>query len=83
MPQWLVSLLAALIGAGVGSIGAVIAADWRKRKAETSERREVLVQRYLFQLQDAIESAWYRLENLARRVGRLVMPDQYLETTTL
>ena len=46
MPQWLASLLAALIGASVGSIGAVITADWRKRKTEMSERREALVQRY-------------------------------------
>ena len=83
MPQWLVSLLAALIGAGVGSIGAVIAADWRKRKAETLERREALVQRYLFHLQDSVESLWYRLDNLARRGGRFVMEDQYFETTTL
>jgi hypothetical protein len=83
MPQWLVSLLAALIGAGVGSIGAVIAADWRKRQAELSERREALVQRYLFQLQESIESLWYRLENLARRSGRSVMTDEYFEVTTL
>jgi hypothetical protein len=83
MPQWLASLLAALIGASIGSIGAVIAADWRKRKAETSQRREELVQRYLFQLQDSVESLWYRLDNLARRGGRFVMPDQYFETTTL
>jgi hypothetical protein len=83
MPQWLVSLLAALIGAGVGSIGAVIAADWRKRKAEMLERREALVQRYLFQLQDSVEALWYRLDNLGRRGGRLVMPDQYFETSTL
>jgi hypothetical protein len=83
MPQWLASLLAALIGAGVGSIGAVIAADWHKRRAEMTERRQALVQRYLFQLQDSIESLWYRLDNLARRHGRLVMGDQYFETTTL
>jgi hypothetical protein len=83
MPQWLTSLLAALIGAGVGSVGAVLVADWRKQQAESTERREALVQRYLFQLQDSIESLWYRLENLARRSGRLVMQDQYFETTTL
>jgi hypothetical protein len=83
MPQWLASLIAALIGASVGSIGAVIASDWRKRKAEMSQRREALVQRYLYQLQDSAVSLWYRLDNLERRNGRLVMDDQYFETTTL
>jgi hypothetical protein len=83
MPQWLASLIAALIGASVGSIGAVIASDWRKRKAEMSERREALVQRYLYQLQDAAESLWYRLQNLLEEGGRSLMEDQYFETTTL
>lgn len=83
MPQWLASLIAALIGASVGSIGAVIASDWRKRKAEIRERREALVQRYLYQLQDSAVSLWYRLDNLERRSGRLVMPGPYFETTTL
>jgi hypothetical protein len=83
MPQWLASLIAALIGASVGSIGAVIASDVRKRKAEIRERRETLVQRYLYQLQDSAVSLWYRLDNLERRNGRLVMDDQYFETTTL
>jgi hypothetical protein len=83
MPTWLASLLAALIGAGAGSIGAVLTSDWRKRKAETSERREALVQRYLFQLQDACETLWYRLDNVSRKGGRLVMDDAYFETTSL
>lgn len=83
MSQWLASLLAALIGAGLGSIGAVITADWRRRKSETAERRDALVQRYLFQLQDALESLWYRLDNLAGKGGRSVMADRYFETSTL
>ena len=83
MPQWMASLIAALIGAGVGSIGAVLVGDTRKRNAELAERREALVQRYLFQLQDSAESLWYRLKNLAYDHGRLVMEDQYFETTTL
>jgi hypothetical protein len=83
MPTWLASLLAALIGAGAGSIGAVLTSDWRKQKAERSERRAAFVQRYLFQLQDACETLWYRLDNVSRRGGRLVMDDEYFETTTL
>jgi hypothetical protein len=83
MPQWTASLIAALIGAGVGSIGAVLVGDARKQRAERAERRELLVQRYLFQLQDSAESLWYRLKNLTYEEGRLVMEDQYFETTTL
>jgi hypothetical protein len=83
MPQWLASLIAALIGASVGSIGAVIASDMSKRKAELRERREALVQRYLYQLQDSAVSLWYRLDNLHRRRGRDMMDDQYFQTTTL
>lgn len=83
MPQWVPSLIAALIGAGVGSIGAVLVGDMRKRKAELAERREAVVQRYLFQLQDSAESLWYRLRNLTYEGGRLVMQDEYFETTTL
>jgi hypothetical protein len=48
MPQWLASLIAALIGASVGSIGAVLASGALKPRAELSERREALVQRVGF-----------------------------------
>ena len=70
MPQWMASLIAALIGAGIGSIGAVLVGDARKQRAERAERRELVVQRYLFQLQDSAESLWYRLKNLAYEHGR-------------
>lgn len=83
MSDWLASLLAALIGAGIGSIGAVLITEWRKEKAEARQRRELLVQRYLFQLQDALETLWFRVRNLAHQQGRSVMDEQYFETTTL
>ena len=83
MPTWLVSLLAALIGAGVGSIGAVLTSERVRQKHETTERRQAFAQRYLFQLQDAAETLWFRLDNVARRGGRFVMDDDYFETTSL
>jgi hypothetical protein len=83
MSQPLATLVAALIGASIGSIGAVLVADWRKARTEAAERREALTQRYLFQLQDAVESLWFRLKNLTAEGGRLVMEDEYFETTTL
>jgi hypothetical protein len=79
----LATLIAALIGASVGSLGAVYLSARMKREDETTERREALVQRYLFQLQDSVESLWYRLKNLAHESGRSVMADQYFETTSL
>jgi hypothetical protein len=83
MLEYAPTLLAALIGAVVGSVGAVLAEHWLSRRYEESRRRETLVQRYLFQLQDAAEALWYRLNNLTFEHGRFVMPDDYFETTTL
>ena len=38
---------------------------------------------YLIQLQDAIESLWFRFYNIKDRGGRLVMSDKYYEHSTL
>jgi hypothetical protein len=55
----------------------VLASGVLKRRAEFSERREALVQRYLYQLQDSAESLWYRLHNLLEEDGRTLMEDEY------
>jgi hypothetical protein len=60
----LATLFAALIGALFGSVGAVIVENLYARRGEESRKREVLVQRYLYRLQDAAESLLYRLRNL-------------------
>jgi hypothetical protein len=78
-----VTVLAALIGAVIGSVGAVFVQHWLTRQTEESHRRQILAQRYLFQLQDALETLWYRLNNLAYTGGRYFIPDDYFETTTL
>ena len=77
------SLLAALIGAVIGSVGGVVIQSWLSARAERSRRREDLVQRYLYQLQDSVESLWYRLKNLRDHGGRFVMEDQYFATSSL
>jgi hypothetical protein len=74
---------AALIGSIIGSVGAVLTDHWLAERSERFHKRELLVQRYLFQLQEAIEMLWYRLDNLAVMGGRFVMTDEYFETTTL
>ena len=77
------TILAALIGAMVGSVGSIFLDAWLRRNRERKRKRDELVQRYLLQLQDAVEGLWYRIDNLARRGGRKVMEDRYFEISTL
>lgn len=83
MSDTVASLFAALIGAVVGSIGGAVIQSWLSTRAEKSRRREDLVQRYLYQLQDAVESLYHRLKNLESAGGRSVMEDQYFATSSL
>ncbi len=77
------TIVAALIGSVIGSVGAVLTDHWLTGRSEKFHRRDLLIQRYLFQLQDALERLWYRLHNLTVEGGRSVMSDDYFETTTL
>ena len=77
------TILAALIGAMIGSVGSIFLDAWLRRNRERKRKRDELVQRYLLQLQDAVEGLWYRIDNLARRGGRKVMEDRYFEISTL
>ncbi len=83
MSEPVTTIVAALIGAVLGSGGAVLIQYLLTSRSEKIHRREILVQRYLFQLQDALEMLWYRLDNLANRGARSVMSDEYFEKTTL
>jgi len=83
MPEYVATLLGALIGAVIGSVGSVVVENRLARRDEESRKREALVQRYLYQLQDAAESLWYRLRNVGK-VGRIPLwGDPYWETTML
>jgi hypothetical protein len=77
------TILAALIAAGLGGFGGAWYQARLRRESEKSDRRELLKRRYFFQLQDATQSLWYRLDNLANQDGRTVMKDDYYATTTL
>jgi hypothetical protein len=77
------TVLAALIAAGLGGFGGAWYQARLRRESERSDRRELLKRRYFFQLQDATQSLWYRLNNLANESGRSVMADDYYATTTL
>lgn len=76
MSEALVGLLGALVG-GLAAVGgaALQARSAEQRAREEAKRREreafhALVRRYLFQLQDAVESLRSRVENWARFRGR-------------
>jgi hypothetical protein len=82
MPDYLATLLGALIGALIGSIGAVFVQFWLSGQANDKNERKLIAQKYLYQLQDAAESLWYRIENLAVFYGE-IKDDSYFEYTTL
>ena len=77
------TIVAALIGSIIGSVGAVLADHWMTGRNEKFHKREMLVQRYLFQLQDALEMSWYRLHNLVIHDGKYIMAEEYYTITTL
>jgi hypothetical protein len=83
MPEYAATLVAALIGAILGSVGAVGAQHVLLTRTRSRRRRELLVRRYLFQYHDAVESLAYRLRNLAHEGGKGVMSGEYFELTTL
>jgi hypothetical protein len=73
----------ALIGAITGSIGGNFLSFWLTRKAERQTLRRELVDKYLIQLQDSLESLWFRLDNMTNRDGLQKMGDRYYEVSTL
>ncbi len=77
------TIVAALIGSIIGSVGAVLADHWMTARRESIHKREMLIQRYLFQLQDALDTLWYRLHNLAIHDGNYIMSEEYYTITTL
>lgn len=79
MNEILVAAIAALTGAVAGALGKHRFDQLGKQQ----DRQRVLRDRYLAHLQDALESLWHRLHNLANRGGRGTMSRDYFEYTTL
>src|SRR6266511_944076 len=77
------TVLAALIGAGIGSMGTSVVEARLAARAGRATAAAQLKEQYLHQLQSDVESLWYRIENLTRRGGRTVMSDEYFLRTTL
>jgi hypothetical protein len=76
-------VIAALIGAISGSLGGNIISDWLRRRNEKDLLRKTITDRYLLQLQDSIESLWFRLDSIKGRGGGLIMDNLYYEESTL
>jgi hypothetical protein len=77
------TIVAALLGGVLGSLGAQwLGERYRQNQTIESTRRDVAV-RHLVQLQDALESLWFRIDNLANRGGRQVMQSNYYELSTI
>jgi hypothetical protein len=79
----LTTLVAAFIGALVGSIGSILVEELLRRRREQRAQRDALVRRFLFPLQDAVEALWHRLYNIGYEGGRGAMTTEYLQTTTV
>jgi hypothetical protein len=63
----------------VGAAATFAFAQWRAER----ERRDVLLRRYLAQLQDSCESLWFRLKNIAYERADTATDEEYLVTTTM
>ncbi|MBE9139277.1 hypothetical protein IQ254_19090 [Nodosilinea sp. LEGE 07088] len=75
--------LRALVFAGLGTlIGALIQYYFQRRSMAHQERREI-IEVHLLQLQNAVESLYYRLNNLLDGGGRAIMGDAYFRQTSI
>ena len=63
----------------VGAAATFAFGQWRAER----ERRDVLLRRYLAQLQDSCESLWFRLKNIAYERADIATDEEYLVTTTM
>jgi hypothetical protein len=76
------TIVAALIGASLGSLGPKIYETLSRHRAEKEQLRQEVVERYLFQLQAAVDDLWYRLDNL-KTPNRDSQNDEYFKVSTL
>jgi len=63
------AVVAALIGAISGSLGGNIISDCLRRKNEKDLLRKTITDRHLLQLQESIESLWFRFGTIKDYTG--------------
>jgi hypothetical protein len=76
-----ITVVSALIGAIIGSIGATFTSHLLSNRAERQRIHRNIVQRYLIQLQFSLELLSSRFHNFDMR--RTIMTEEYFQTTTL
>jgi hypothetical protein len=76
-------IISAFIGAVLGSLGAVLLEHWITAKREQRRADRQLVEKYLLQFQNALESLYYRLINIGEQGGRALMSEDYYRVSTL
>ena len=81
-PDNIATLTAALIGALLGSIGAVTVDHWLGDRSRDRQQRKLVAKQHLYQLLDALETLWYRVESL-QTWSREIQAGGYFETSTL
>ncbi|HYD54739.1 MAG TPA: hypothetical protein VEA99_19045 [Gemmatimonadaceae bacterium] len=78
MPDTITTLFVGAVG---GAVAAAIQYGFR-RLAEAEQVRREIVERQLLQLQDAVESLYYRANNLRDWAGKAVMSEVYYRQTS-
>ncbi len=64
-------------------MGGNLLTDWLAHRSEKEKFRRELADKYLIQLQDSLESLWFRLDNIKYRDGLQKMTEYYYEVSTL
>ena len=84
----LVNLIGALIGAASGSLVGIFATEWFRRRSEKELFRRNIIDKYLIQLQYAVQDLLYRLHNIKDKEGSYYMmlitgSEEYYNISTL
>jgi hypothetical protein len=81
--EHLATIVAALVGATFGSLGAEWLRNRFQRQSDADRTRREVAQKHLIQLQDALESLYFRLTNVAEWGGPAVMAKPYYELSSI
>jgi hypothetical protein len=79
----LTTVIASLIGAVLGSLGGQWLRYRFQVRAEEARTRRDVAQRHLIQLQDAMESLYFRIQNLSTNRDRNLMQYPYYATSSI